>query len=673
MHATNTLTNAECKSVFSRPRQKTTKPRASSRSPLVKLSSRSGTMNIGRVATLLLSLALTPLHAEPAAPLPLLNPASASAENRAVPNCDQVTLTRDTTAVAPALRMTIQPGTEKYPGITLKPESGAVWDLTSYGYVEAKVVNIGEAPSTVSLRLDNQGEWPNRATNAESLTLKPGASGIVKVYFGYSYRKPSPLKPEAIAQLLLFAGKSEVTQTLRIESLTAAGVAGEKPTVDPRTIRVKPKDGLLFGSGVTIDPAKQIEARGGAQAALISTPTTALKLTFPKASTTAAITFKPELGCWDLRDSLEIAVVLRNDSPKPVTPQLRAESRTGPTDLITAPSPIPPGATQEIVIPYISAQIWNGEKTRGNLLTNDAVSGVTISTLPSEEPVTLAVESIKARVPAAPALPKWLGQRPPVEGDWVRTFNDDFNGTSIDLTKWNVTGPNYWDKKSHWTPGNVTVSDGLVHMRYEKKTGFHNDNPSEKKTDYAGGYLDTYGKWVQRYGYFEARFKLPQAPGLWPAFWLMPDRGVELKDQSKRQDTANGGMEFDIFEHLTRWGNYRTNIAMHWDGYGKEHQAVGSERIYFQPDKEGFITSGLLWTPGVAAYYINGREVLRLENPRIASVPVDLMFTVPTGGWDNDPLDDAQLPAEWVIDYVRVWQRQDLASPVDGPKGKPSP
>ena len=41
-----------------------------------------------------------------------------------------------------------------------------------------------------------------------------------------------------------------------------------------------------------------------------------------------------------------------------------------------------------------------------------------------------------------------------------------------------------------------------------------------------------------------------------------------------------------------------------------------------QPDKDGFITSGLLWTPGSAIYYCNGREVLRWENPRISSVPV---------------------------------------------------
>ena len=50
-------------------------------------------------------------------------------------------------------------------------------------------------------------------------------------------------------------------------------------------------------------------------------------------------------------------------------------------------------------------------------------------------------------------------------------------------------------------------------------------------------------------------------------------------------------------EHLTRWGPYRYNIAMHWDGYGKEHKSTGSDRIYVQPDADGFIAAGLLGSP----------------------------------------------------------------------------
>src|SRR5262249_46266255 len=155
-------------------------------------------------------------------------------------------------------------------------------------------------------------------------------------------------------------------------------------------------------------------------------------------------------------------------------------------------------------------------------------------------------------------------------------------------------------------------------------TGKHNDDPMGKETAYATGFIDTYGKWVQRYGYFEARMKLPKAPGLWPAMWLMPDRGLAEKDQWKRADTGRGGMEFDVMEYLSRWGPYRFNIAFHWDGYGKDHKQTGSQNIYVEHDKEGYITTGLLWLPGKAAIYNNGRLVAQWESPRISNVPSDL-------------------------------------------------
>ena len=75
--------------------------------------------------------------------------------------------------------------------------------------------------------------------------------------------------------------------------------------------------------------------------------------------------------------------------------------------------------------------------------------------------------------------------------------------------------------------------------------------------------------------------------------------------------TEQGGMEFDVMEHLTGWGPNRYNIAMHWDGYQKNHKSDRTDKLYVQPDKDGFITTGLLWTPESAIYYANGQEVLR--------------------------------------------------------------
>ena len=163
----------------------------------------------------------------------------------------------------------------------------------------------------------------------------------------------------------------------------------------------------------------------------------------------------------------------------------------------------------------------------------------------------------------------------------------------------------------------------------------------------------------------------------------MPDRGHTTYKGHYRVGTAlqpgvdvgNGGNEFDIMEFLTIYGPYRYNIAMHWDGYGKEHKSTGSDKNYVQADKDGYITCGLLWTPGSAIYYCNGKEVLRWENPRISDEQEYIMFDMVSGGWEKEPFDDAKLPDDFTIDYVRVWQKKDLATPDDGPKpnkGDPS-
>jgi beta-glucanase (GH16 family) len=146
---------------------------------------------------------------------------------------------------------------------------------------------------------------------------------------------------------------------------------------------------------------------------------------------------------------------------------------------------------------------------------------------------------------------------------------------------------------------------------------------------------------------------------------MMPDRGPGSGDNHSGGNTANGGMELDIMEHLTRWGPYRYNVALHWDGYGKEHKSKGSDCNYVQADKDGFITPGLLWLPGVVVFYCNGKELWRWEDPRVCNVPAHFIFEVTTGGWDNNGVDDKQLPADYVVDYVRVWQRKDLAAPTE--------
>jgi beta-glucanase (GH16 family) len=160
---------------------------------------------------------------------------------------------------------------------------------------------------------------------------------------------------------------------------------------------------------------------------------------------------------------------------------------------------------------------------------------------------------------------------------------------------------------------------------------------------------------------------------MFPAFWLMPDRGIDTPagqwgKTNARTSTKDGGMEFDIIEMLTLWGPNRGDFGMHWDDYNKYHKSIMMSSAYMHPDKDGFVTIGMLWTPGLVVRYTNGKEAARWESPRIGSIQEYIILTMISGGWESEPMDDAQLPSDFTLDYIRVWQRKDLATPEDGPK-----
>lgn len=597
----------------------------------------------------------------------------AGPEKRLAPSSKQVTVTAP--AAAPGVVVAIQPGNEDYPGVKLTPEAGT-WNLSKFGHIEARVVNVGEKPLALNLRVDNA----NGENNTENAYLNPGEARTIVTIFGFAFgKKPGyPLKPDAVSAVLIFATKSSALQSFRIESLQAAGPSGEKPPVDPESIRVRPENGLLVGQNVKLT-AGQIVAQAGAGAA-VKDDGSSLKVTFSQKG--QSVRLKPPQGKWDLREASQVRVKVRNTGTTAATLFARVESTAGSTDKAATDRPLPPGATGELIVRFIPAVPWTGIKDAnrdewnpvagtGTKFTSDAVTGVTIA--PVEGAVECEIQSIVAEAPPV-AVPAWLGKRPPVAGEWTQTFSEDFDGPEVDLRKWNIYSANYWDKLSHFSKDNVIIENGMAKLRYARHPGRHNDDPKGKETPYATGFLDTYGKWVQRYGYFEARMKLPQAPGLWPAMWLMPDRGLATGEQWQRASTSHGAMEFDVMEFLSRWGGHRFNIAFHWDGYEKEHKQTGSPTIYTGADKDGFITAGLLWTPGQAEIYCNGTLVAHWESTRISNVASDLMFTHVMGGWDNNALDDTKLPDEFVIDYVRCWQRKDLASDADGVKStQPSP
>jgi beta-glucanase (GH16 family) len=125
-------------------------------------------------------------------------------------------------------------------------------------------------------------------------------------------------------------------------------------------------------------------------------------------------------------------------------------------------------------------------------------------------------------VEVSPASPAGSDPVPPMPGNWTVTFQDEFHGTILDGMKWRLG--------QHWAgiagsagvaPENVTVNGGTLRIKSEQRpVSYGGANFS-----YASGEVSSFFQFRQQYGYFEARIKYPAVTGLWPAFWLMPDRG----------------------------------------------------------------------------------------------------------------------------------------------------
>lgn len=117
--------------------------------------------------------------------------------------------------------------------------------------------------------------------------------------------------------------------------------------------------------------------------------------------------------------------------------------------------------------------------------------------------------------------------------EWNLVFNDEFNGDSIDTSKWNVRDsepfikgvPNTWPSVNESsttfdTARMVEVSNGTVKIRRKQLPKIY--TAYKRRFAYETGYLDSNKKFEQKYGRWEIRSKQPaRHPGSWGGFWLM--------------------------------------------------------------------------------------------------------------------------------------------------------
>lgn len=253
----------------------------------------------------------------------------------------------------------------------------------------------------------------------------------------------------------------------------------------------------------------------------------------------------------------------------------------------------------------------------------------------------------------------------PTDKKWKLVWNDEFNGNTLDTTKWGFRLHIMQTRHTTWTD-DAYEFDGkgnLLLKVYEKdgeyftsqlQTGSNfMDRPGDQ---YAGSKLTCpianlqTAKYLHKYGYYEIRCKMPTQEGWWVAFWLQsPTIGATL-------DPLDSGVEIDIMENFTRNGTVSHNI--HWDGYGKNHKHAGSGKLSMTLNDGKFHTYGVDWSSTGYIFYVDGKETWRVAGP-VSHREQFILVSAECNGYRNGAaspvLKEVKLPDYFIVDYIRVF------------------
>lgn len=235
-------------------------------------------------------------------------------------------------------------------------------------------------------------------------------------------------------------------------------------------------------------------------------------------------------------------------------------------------------------------------------------------------------------------------------------WSDEFNGDSLDTDTWNFwEGPAYNNELQYYTPQskNAYIEDGKLYLEA------HREN--YRGMEYTSARISTDSTKIGwKYGRFEARLKMPEGKGFWPAFWLMPIRDIGW---------PKGG-EIDIMEFR---GNepFTTSGAIHF--WRSECEGATLECRKFLTDEfttdgsklsQEFHTYALEWTQEELIWYFEDEiyQRIRLEDIETEfnpfSTPFYIILNLAVGGdFLPNPDKSTEFPQAFVIDYVRVYQK----------------
>lgn len=220
-------------------------------------------------------------------------------------------------------------------------------------------------------------------------------------------------------------------------------------------------------------------------------------------------------------------------------------------------------------------------------------------------------------------------------------FHDEFDGQNLDLSKWI-----YRKDSKHWStqlPENVQVKDGVLRIELKKQ--------KSQGKEYTGGGIIS--KEAFRYGYYEARFRVPPGSGWHTSFWMMwhDDSGGTNPEKAKQEIDVCEQDSVNVSAYNSGVNDWTPKNAGGKVGYlykkkTKTPDLSADFHIWaceFTPEKVKFFFDGKLTKEGDATVFQHGDQHIWLTS--IASHLGGTKF-----------VDDSRLPGAAEFDYVRFFK-----------------
>lgn len=244
------------------------------------------------------------------------------------------------------------------------------------------------------------------------------------------------------------------------------------------------------------------------------------------------------------------------------------------------------------------------------------------------------------------------------EESWSLVWSDEFgapDGSAPDSRRWTplVTGSGCGNNELEYYTDrlqNVRVENGCLVLEAHKERYQGRDGSRA----YTSGRVHSSGKFSVKHGRVEARIRVPEGRGLWPAFWMLGD------------DRATVGWpecgEIDIMEVIGQEPRvYHTTL--HGPGYSG---AKGVTRKHTLDTSLGrdFHVYGLQWGPKAVEFFLDGKKMGELTPADIPpgeswvfEHPFYLILNLAVGGnWPGSPDDETTFPSRMEVDWVRVYR-----------------